>query len=172
MGIPGFAIPIFERNEKDRSFKKKEELHPLSIATYGTHDHMPLRSYYEDLCRRWHGPDGHEAWLDVQRLMRFLGLDEKDPPTEFTDELHKAFEQALLETPCWLAAFMIPDILGTSEQFNVPGVGLGNWTSRMAKTLKAYEEDDYFGPKIKGLSEMIFKEDRLSSLSPASTIKK
>ena len=172
MGIPGFAIPIFERNEKDRSFKKKTELHPLSLATYGTHDHMPLRLYYEDLCKRWHGEDGHEAWLDVQRLMRFLNLDEENPPTEFTDELHEAFEKTLLETPCWLAVFMIPDILGTDEQFNIPGGGDGgSWTRRLAMSLTAYENDSYYGAKIKGLSRLIRENGRLASASPASTIK-
>lgn len=172
MGIPGFAIPIFERNEKDQSFIKPSELHPLSLATYGTHDHMPLRMYYEDLCKRWHGEDGHSAWLDVQRLMRFLNLDDKDPPTEFTDELHEAFEKTLLETPCWLAVFMIPDILGTDEQFNVPGASdSGSWTRRLAMTLTAYENDPYYGAKIKGISRLIRENGRLASASPASTIK-
>jgi 4-alpha-glucanotransferase len=155
MGIPGFAIPIFERHEKDRSFKKKEELHPVNMATYGTHDHMPLSVYYEDLSKRWHGPNGHEAWLDVQRLMRFLGLDEDDPPVDFTDELHGSFCKTLLETPCWLAMYMIPDILGSGEQFNAPGTGTGNWTRRLSMTLDAFESDPYFGAKIKRLSSQI-----------------
>ena len=165
IGIPGFAIPIFERHEKDRSFKKKEELHPLNMATYGTHDHMPLKLFYDDLVKRWHGPDGNEAWLDVQRLMRFLGLDDEDPPVEFTDELHATFVKTLLETPCWLAMFMIPDILATSEQFNAPGVGTGNWTSRLSMPLSAYENDGCFGVKIKRLSNLISESDRLSSVS-------
>lgn len=172
LGIPGFAIPIFERNEEDMSFVKKEKLQPLSLATYGTHDHMPLKLYYEDLVRRWHGPDGHEAWLDVQRLMRFLGLDAENPPTEFSDELHAAFEETLLETPCWLAVFMISDLLGSDEQFNAPGTaGLGNWTRRLSMTLAAYEEDPEFGAKIKRLSGLIREKARLASAGTASTIK-
>lgn len=170
IGIPGFAIPIFERDEDDKEFKDKSELHPLSLATYGTHDHMPLAKYYDDLVERWHGPDGHEAWLDVQRLMRFLGRDDENPPTSFTDELHADFEKALLETPCWLSLFMMPDVLGTYEQFNVPGTaGEGNWSRRLAKTLEDYENDPVFGPKIKRLSKLIAETDRLASRSPART---
>jgi 4-alpha-glucanotransferase len=172
IGIPGFAIPIFERDEEDKEFKDKSELHPCSLATYGTHDHMPLAMYYDDLVTRWHGPDGHEAWLDVQRLMRFLGRDDENPPKEFTDELHEDFEKALLETPCWLALFMMPDILGTYEQFNVPGTAdAGNWSRRLAKTLEDYENDELYGPKIKRLSKLIAETDRLASRSPARTVK-
>ena len=172
LSIPGFSIPIFERNEKDLSFKKKEEHSPINMATYGTHDHMPLALYYDDLVKRWHGDDGHEAWLDVQRLMKFLGRDEKeDPPTEFSDELHASFVETLLEMPCWLAIFMMPDILGTTEQFNVPGTGTGNWARRLAMPLDEYENDPYFGAKIKRLSKLIIENQRLASASPASTIK-
>ena len=173
IGIPGFAIPIFERDEETREFIDKDELPALSLATYGTHDHMPLAMYYDDLVRRWHGEDGHEAWKDVQRLMRFLGRDDEDPPTEFSDELHADFEEALLQTPCWLALFMIPDILGTYEQFNVPGTAdAGNWSKRLAKTLEDYENDPVYGPKIKRLSKMVAETGRLASRSPAKSTTK
>lgn len=174
LGIPGFFIPIFERDEESETleFKSTDEMHPLSLGTYGTHDHMPIAMYYEDLVRRWHGENGHEAWLDVQRLMRFLGLDDENPPLEFTDDLHEAFEKVLLDSPCWLALFMIPDILGTKEQFNVPGQGgAGNWSQRLAMSLNDYERDVYFGAKIKRLSGLIKSSGRLISLSPTSTIK-
>ncbi len=172
MGIPGFAIPIFERDEETREFIPKEDLHPCNLSTYGTHDHMPLKLYYDEAVTRWHGPDGEEGWKDVQRLMRFLGLDDQDPPLTFTDELHEAFEKCLLETPCWCAVFMIPDVFGTDEQFNVPGTaGVGNWTRRLAMTLKDYEQHPEFGAKIKRLSKLISVTGRLASESPASTIK-
>lgn len=163
LGIPGFAIPIFERDEEDRSFIPKEDLHPLSLVTYGTHDHWPLAMYYDDLVERWHGPDGHEAWLDVQRLMRFLGEDEENPPTAFTDELHEAFMRTLLETPCWLAVNMISDLLGTREQFNAPGVSSGlNWSRRLELTLGDFEKDERYSGKIKMLSALITKTGRLA----------
>ena len=101
LGIPGFAIPIFER-EEDRSFKPKETLPELSLATYGTHDHQPIRTFYEGLVKWWHSADGNNGWLEVQRLMHFLALDENNPPTSFSVELHAQMLEVLLETPCWL----------------------------------------------------------------------
>lgn len=162
LGIPGFAIPIFERNEEDRSFKDKSELHPLSVATYGTHDHMPLALYYEDLVSRWLGPDGHEAWLELNRLMRFLGRTENEPPREFTDELARDFMRALLESPCWLAVNMVSDMLGTREQFNAPGVSSDeNWSRRLEKPLDAYRDDSRYAAKIQWLAELISETGRL-----------
>ncbi|MBY0546673.1 MAG: 4-alpha-glucanotransferase [Candidatus Obscuribacterales bacterium] len=172
LGIPGFAIPIFERNEEDRSFIDKDELHPLSLVTYGTHDHWPLAMYYDDLVARWHGPDGHEAWLDVQRLMRFLSLDEENPPTSFTPELHKAFMRTLLESPCWLAVNMISDLLGTREQFNAPGVSSGlNWSRRLELTLEDFEKDARYSGNIKMLSELIRETGRLAQERATGSIR-
>lgn len=172
LGIPGFAIPIFERNEEDRSFKDKDELHPCSLVTYGTHDHWPLAMFYDDLVARWHGPDGHEAWLDVQRLMRFLSLDDENPPTEFTDELHTAFMTTLLETPCWLAVNMISDLLGTREQFNAPGVSSGlNWSKRLEMSLVEFEKDGRYSGKIRGLSKLIQETGRVAHEPAAGTIR-
>ncbi len=172
LGIPGFAIPIFERHEEDRSFKSKDELHPISLVTYGTHDHWPLAMFYDDLVARWHGPDGHEAWLDVQRLMRFLELEEEDPPIEFTDELHAAFMRTLLETHCWLAVNMISDLLGTREQFNAPGVSSGlNWSRRLEMTLPEFEKDARYSGKISMLSDLIKETGRLAHERATGTIR-
>lgn len=67
---------------------------------------------------------------------------------------------------------MMPDILGTYEQFNVPGTAdAGNWSRRLAKTLEDYENDELYGPKIKRLSKLIAETDRLASRSPARTVK-
>jgi 4-alpha-glucanotransferase len=172
LGIPGFAIPIFERNEEDRSFKKKDELHPCSLVTYGTHDHWPLAMFYDDLVERWHGPNGHEAWLDVQRLMRFLELDDNDPPIEFTTELHAAFMKTLLETPCWLAVNMISDLFGTREQFNAPGVSSGlNWSRRLEMTLTEFEKDERYSGKIRMLSNLIEETGRVARQRAVGTTK-
>ena len=80
-----------------REYIRKGDLPELAIATWGTHDHRRSSRWYQDLTRRWHGPDGHEAWLELQRLMRFLGEDENAPPENLTEKLHEAFMRTLLE---------------------------------------------------------------------------
>jgi 4-alpha-glucanotransferase len=161
LGIPGFSIPTFERNESDRSFKAKETLPAINLATYATHDHQPLVSFYEELVRRWHGPDGHEHWLEIQRLMKFLGWDESNPPKEFTIELHAAFLRNLLETPCWLAICMINDVLATSQRFNQPGSSASsNWSQRLDHTLQGYLDDPNTRNKIELYSDLIRETNR------------
>jgi 4-alpha-glucanotransferase len=162
LGIPGFAIPHFIVDPKTREYVLKEEMLEISLATWGTHDHAPLVSWYQDLTRRWRGPDGHEAWLDLQRLMRFLGENENEPPVFLTEKLHEALLRRLLESrSCWVI-YVISDILGVDWRFNVPGTSTDdNWSQRLDRPLAAYLDDPVIGPKFKFLREDIAKTNRL-----------
>ncbi|HEV3272125.1 MAG TPA: 4-alpha-glucanotransferase [Candidatus Methylacidiphilales bacterium] len=161
LGIPGFAIPQFIVDPETREYVPKDEMSELSIATWGTHDHPPLVTWYQELTRRWRGPDGHQAWLDLQRLMRFLGENETEPPVFLTDKLHEAFIRSLLESKsCW-AIFIISDIFGVDWQFNKPGTATdGNWTQRLDRPLAEYLKDPAIGPKLRFLREQIAKARR------------
>ena len=163
LGIAGFVIPIFERVEEDKSFKAKETLPVLGLATYGTHDHMPIARFYDDLVKWWHSADdGEQGWLEIQRLMIFLGIKTDDPPLSLTDDLHRIFLETLLETRCWLTILMITDLLGTTQRFNEPGLtGEDNWSQRLPKPLDDYEEDPQFSDKIKTFQALIEKTDRV-----------
>ncbi|PWT96349.1 MAG: 4-alpha-glucanotransferase [Candidatus Melainabacteria bacterium] len=163
LGIPGFSIPIFER-QPDYNFKPKETFPPLNLCTYGTHDHEPLASYYEHLVSWWHGPDGDNGWREVQRLAKFLSLDANQAPTEYTQSLQFAFFKALLQSPCWLAVLMITDLLGTKQRFNEPGLaGDYNWSQRLDKPLDQYEIDDRYANKISYFKQLIIETDRAIS---------
>jgi len=161
LGIPGFAIPQFVVDPKTREYTPKEKMPELSITTWGTHDHAPLVVWYHDLTRRWRSADGHEAWLDLQRLMRFLGEPEGEPPVLLTDKLHEAFIRTLLEAKsCW-AIFLISDILGVDWRFNQPGTATDdNWSQRLDRPLSAYDRDVTLGPKLKFLREQVLKSER------------
>ncbi len=168
LGVPGFTIPIFERVEKDRSFKAKETQPELALVTYGTHDHQPIASFYEGLCQWWHGEDGHEGWLEVQRLMKFLGLDEISPPAHFTPELHKRMIEVLMDSPSWLAILMISDLFGSTQRFNEPGIaGDSNWSQRLDRSLADYEKDPEYAQPIAWLEQAIAKSDRYAARSVA-----
>jgi len=162
LGIPGFSIPQFLLDPETREYTPKDEMHELTIATWGTHDHAPLVSWYQDLTRRWRGPNGHEAWLDLQRLMRFLGEDENEPPVFLTEKLHHAFIRTLLECRSSWTIFMISDVLGVDWRFNSPGsANDDNWSQRLDRPLHEYLNDPVAGPKFKFLREEIVKTGRL-----------
>lgn len=161
LGIPGFSIPLFERGETDRSFLPADQLPALNLTTYGTHDNEPLASYYEDLVSWWHGKDGHNGWLEIQRLMRFLHLDENNPPKQYNDELACTFFKVLFSSPCWLAVLMITDLLGTKQRFNRPGTSnTSNWSERLEKPMSEYVLDKNYAKKIACARELIAQTKR------------
>ncbi len=173
LGIPGFAIPIFERDESDRSFLPAAKLPALSLATYGTHDNEPLAGYYEGLVKWWHGQDGHEGWLEIQRLMRFLNLDENKPPLAFNNELAYAFSRVLLYSPCWLTVFMITDLLGSKQRFNLPGThNASNWSQRLDKSLHEYASDSEYAEKFNYLCQLIIETGRQPDSTDQGSIPK
>jgi 4-alpha-glucanotransferase len=140
LGIPGFYIPQFERKKEDETYKPVEKIPKLSLATYGTHDHQPVAAFYEEILKWWHGPDGHNGWLEAQRLMKFLGLEEGNPPQTFNGDLLKQLFKVLLTSPAWLVVLMITDLLGTKQRFNEPGIaGDYNWSQRLECPLTEFE---------------------------------
>ena len=161
LGIPGFAIPQFIVDPITREYIPKGDMAEISVATWGTHDHPPLVSWYQELTRRWRGPNGHEAWLDLQRLMRFLGEDENEPPVFLTEKLHEAFLRTLLECKSRWTIFVISDILGVDWRFNAPGTATDdNWSQRLDRPLSAYLSDPVMGPKFKFLRDQVGKTNR------------
>ena len=161
LGIPGFSIPQFLVDPETREFIPKDEMPELTIATWGTHDHAPLVTWYQELTRRWRGPDGHEAWLELQRLMTFLGEDKDNPPAFMTDKLHEVFIRTLLDAKSRWTIFVISDILGVDWRFNAPGTATDdNWSQRLDRPLAEYSQDLVYGPKLRFLREEILKTQR------------
>jgi 4-alpha-glucanotransferase len=172
LGIPGFTIPYWERDPKTEELKESKSLPELSLATYATHDHEPIKLYYDNMVKRWHGPDGHPHWLEIQRLMRWLGLDDENPPLTFTPELHDAFTKCLLETPCWLAVFMITDLLGTTERFNQPGTsGESNWSRRLDNPLSDFENTPPYSERLTRFRQLVKETGRLPQTAQVGTIR-
>ncbi|HEY9790546.1 MAG TPA: 4-alpha-glucanotransferase [Candidatus Obscuribacterales bacterium] len=171
LGIPGFTIPFWER-EDNRELKKGTALPVLSLATYATHDHQPLVVLYREMVQRWHGPEGHDGWLEMQRLMRFLSLDENNPPGEYSPELHRAFLKSLLETPCWLVVLMITELLSTQERFNQPGTsGESNWSRRLDHSLDWYEKNEPFSDRVAMFRQLVKETRRLPLAGQVGTIR-
>jgi 4-alpha-glucanotransferase len=161
LGIPGFYIPPFQRDKKDRSYLPKNKIPRLSLATYGTHDHEPLSVFYDRLVQDWHGPNGDDGWQEVQRLMSFLEIKTQDPPKHFDPFLAKALFDALLSSDAWLAVLMITDLLGLKQRFNEPGSAADyNWSQRLAHPLSEYEKEEPFKTYIRLYENAISANDR------------
>lgn len=131
--VPGFKIPQWER-DWDRLIKGSQ--YPrLSLATFATHDHPPVKKHWTTLYTDALSEDAktrdtaiHAMW----ELMDFCGHPDIKLPQPYTEEIHQIFVKGLFASNSWLAVHMITDLLGTDEQYNVPGsAGDMNWTQRM-----------------------------------------
>ncbi len=151
LGIAGFKIPLFERNE-DGSYKKSEEYPPLSIATLATHDHEPVAAFWQ----RWNSEKSPER----QHLLDWIGW-KKSPPTTLTPDLHAAICGKLLSSPSWLVIFMITDLFGQNQRFNVPGpMSDSNWTERLSGTVSELDKNPDIVAKVRAVENLIQETGR------------
>lgn len=163
LGLPGFKIPMFER-AADQSYLPASSYPHLSVATYATHDHPPIACLYRDLLERWQGPDGHDAWLELQRLMRFLSWNPETPPREFSRDLHLRMLQVLLEAPSWMASILVSDLLGIETRFNQPGADR-NWIARLPLSLADCRSRSPFAELLSSIRSLLAASGRLPGRS-------
>jgi 4-alpha-glucanotransferase len=152
LGISGFKIPMFEREEAGQEYKPTSEYPVLSLATLSTHDHETMRGMWERLWAAIEadlgpgavprgdqglGEAGKQAAWELYRLHRFAQLDDRSLLRDFEPAAREALLRALWATPSWLAIAMITDIFGLDLRFNVPGpVSESNWSERLAFTVE------------------------------------
>ena len=130
--IPGCKIPQWERSG--------DRLTPgvayprLSLTTFATHDHPPLRALWSELYQSTQagGEAARRALHQQWEFMDFCARPDFPLPAPFSQDVHHAFLRGLLLSNSWLAIHMISDILGNDDRFNVPGsIGQANWTRRL-----------------------------------------
>jgi len=141
LGIAGYKVPQW-LTEPDGSLVSGAAYERLSITTYGTHDHAPLRTVWESLAER--------AALDLegagamQALANFAGLPPPQQELPYSMEIHEALVRALLSTNSWMAVLSFLDVFARTERINLPGVsGSENWTARMHAPVASLFSDPF-----------------------------
>ncbi len=142
LGVPGFRIPMFLR-EPDGRYADPKRYPRLSLAQPATHDHTPLAAQWAEC---WAGidagKDADASRQELRHIMEFAGLNDAEPPREFSDRLQEAFTRAVMESNSWLVVFQITDVFGQAERFNTPGsTSPANWSHRLPQTVKQLDED-------------------------------
>ena len=133
LGIAGFKIPQWEvRHEKVTSGDKYER---LSVATYATHDHKPIRAFWEEAFERL-TPTSEQSRYDLAKIAAFAGLNPKIDRIDFEKDFYPSVMEALFKSEAWIAIVMITDLLARKYRFNVPGTAANlNWTRRMQRSV-------------------------------------
>ena len=169
LDIPGFKIPIWETNA-DGTLTKGEEYPRLSITTFGTHDHEPLRGYWDRRMAAIEAaesgdpklaPSRDEAWRELRMLASWAGF-EVPCITPFDDTVHERLLGALFAANSWLAVAMITDLFATSQRFNVPGaVSESNWSQRLAHTISDWRNDPELVARMQRIRKLIETNARI-----------
>ncbi len=132
LGIPGIMIPIWA---KDRHGELIRDYPRLSLATYTTHDHPPLKTLWGEWVSEASSEDSARAQTAVTQmrgLLKFAGHPSIPVPQQFSEQIQLALLEGLFTCNSWLAVPTITDFLGTEHRFNIPGTRAeSNWKARL-----------------------------------------
>jgi len=155
LGIAGFKIPQWEM--RDGMIIPGDTYDRLSVATYATHDHEPIRALWENAFERPESDTGEQARATLEKIALFAGpgtnsqgtavssppkqngADGKPPlldQLDYEKDFYPAIMDALFSCNSWIAIVMITDLLARKYRFNVPGTRANlNWTRRMGRSI-------------------------------------
>ncbi|HEY2140254.1 MAG TPA: 4-alpha-glucanotransferase, partial [Chthoniobacterales bacterium] len=162
LGIAGFKIPQWENSPDGRSIPGRE-YQRLSVATYATHDHKPVRALWEDAFEESR-PDSAQARQDLTKIGEFAGIPGITSELDYDREFYGPIMEALFRSESWIALVMITDLLARKDRFNVPGTATSsNWSRRMSKTVDELSSSRSVRKRMRQIRELLEKTGRLSS---------
>ncbi len=161
LGIAGFKIPQWETTA-DKVPVPGDQYERLSVATYATHDHQPLRATWENALAEEDSPQRAQAREDVRRMAQFAGITTLSAQPDYEREFYPAALEALFRSEAWMAVVMITDLLARKDRFNVPGTAAdSNWSRRLHLTVARLQSSPTVRKRIKLIRELIEKTGRL-----------
>ena len=160
LGIAGFKIPQWENYPDGRTIPGSE-YQRVSVATYATHDHKPVRAMWEDAFEET-GNETEQARNDLTKIASFAGTAPPQPETDYDRDFYPAIMEALFRCESWLALVMITDLLARKDRFNVPGTAGGsNWSRRLWKTVEELKKSRRVGKRIGTIKALLQKTGRI-----------
>jgi 4-alpha-glucanotransferase len=153
LGIAGFKIPQWE--DRHGHLPRGQEYDRLSVATYATHDHNPVRELWEE------ASSSEQARHDLNKMAQFAGFETHGQPIDYEKDFYPAIMRALFESNSWIAVVMLTDLLARKYRFNVPGTaGAGNWTRRMQRTIAQLRASKTERRRMRVVRELLEKSGR------------
>jgi 4-alpha-glucanotransferase len=160
LGIAGFKIPQWE-SHRDGRIVSGSEYQRLSVATYATHDHKPLRAMWDEAFE--HASDTREqAREDLKKVAQFAGIESLPDDADYDRNFYAPAMDALFRSEAWLAIVMITDLLARKDRFNVPGTAVNsNWSRRLHMTVARLAGSRTVKQRMKRVKTMITESGRL-----------
>jgi 4-alpha-glucanotransferase len=162
LGIAGFKIPQWE--VRDGMIIPGEMYERLSVATYATHDHEPIRALWNEAFKSPTGPTAasEQARDTLEKIALFSGLNRKIGQLDFEKDFYPAIMHSLFKSDSWIAMVMITDLLARTYRFNVPGTKANlNWTRRMQRSIAQLRSSRKERTRMQLIRELLQKTGRL-----------
>ena len=159
LGIAGFKIPQWEA--RGEQVTPGNEYERLSVATYTTHDHKPIRALWEDAFEH-PTATSEQSRFDLAKIAVFAGFDPRIDRVDFEKHFYPAIMGALFGSEAWLAIVMITDLLGRKYRFNVPGTKANlNWTRRMQRSVAQLRSSRKEQKRVRLIHELLVRTGRV-----------
>ena len=169
IGIAGFKIPHWEI--RDGMIIPGNTYDHLSVATYATHDHEPIRALWEQARERPESDTGKQAQATLEKIAIFAGADSEIEQIDYEKGFYRAIMEALFGCNSWIAIVMITDLLARKYRFNVPGTRANlNWTRRIQRSIAKLRSSREERKRMQLIRELLKKTGRVAeSALPAVT---
>src|SRR4051794_9352981 len=136
LGIAGFKIPQWENTPDNQHVIRGSDYQRLSVTTYATHDHKPIRAMWDDAFAPEETAEREQARGDLRKISEFAGVHSLGENADFDRDFYAPITRALFASNAWMAIVMITDLLARKDRFNVPGTAKSsNWSRRLQMTV-------------------------------------
>ena len=169
LGIAGFKIPQWEI--RDGMIIPGDNYDRLSVATYATHDHEPIRALWEQARERPESDTGKQAQATLEKIAIFAGMNSEIAQLDYDKDFYRAIMEPLFGCNSWIAIVMITDLLARKYRFNVPGTKANlNWTRRIQRSIAKLRSSRKERKRMQLIHELLEKTGRVKeSALPAVT---
>jgi 4-alpha-glucanotransferase len=159
LGIAGFKIPHWEVHHE--RVTPGNEYERVSVATYATHDHRPLRKLWEEAVEH-PTSTSEQARAELNKIAEFAQIRPEGEAINFGTHFFPAVMEALFKCESWIAVVMLTDLLRRKYRFNVPGTAASaNWTRRMQRTIAQLRNSQRERARMRLIRELLEKTGRV-----------
>jgi len=160
LGIAGFKIPQWEM--RDGMIIPGEMYDRLSVATYATHDHEPIRALWDEACSHPNSETGQQERATLEKIAFFSGLNPKIDQLDYEKDFYPVVMDALFKCNSWIAVVMVTDLLARAYRFNVPGTKANlNWTRRIQRSIAKLRSSRKERKRMPLIRELLKKTGRV-----------
>jgi len=159
LGVAGFKIPQWEFYHG--RLTPGAEYERLSVATYATHDHKPMRALWEEAFEH---PTltSDQARGELEKIATFTGFTRTSEQIDFERDFYPAMMEGLLQSESWIAIVMITDLLARKYRFNIPGTAASsNWVRRMQRSVSQLRSSPKERKRMQVIRTLLEKSGRI-----------